>query len=91
VHVVYRCDNGVLSLSVGPINANLGQGTLATAASPIYPLLQNVDDCEAAYLDANNAWRLVWSDDPAQIRPRAIRIRLSLAGRGKFERVYYLP
>ncbi|MBS1229315.1 MAG: type secretion system protein GspJ [Proteobacteria bacterium] len=89
VHVVYRCDNGVLSLSVEPINRN--QTTTATSAAPVYPLLRNVDDCTAAYLDANNAWRSAWPGDQAQIRPRAIRIRLSLVGRGQFERVYYLP
>jgi len=91
VHVVYRCDNGVLSLSVEPINRNSTRSTSTTATPPVYPLLRNVDDCEAAYLDANNAWRSAWPDDQAQIRPRAIRIRLSLAGRGQFERVYYLP
>ena len=92
VHVVYRCDNGVLSLRVGPINGSLkNSATLATADAPVYPLLQNVDDCEAALLDANNSWRRLWPEDQVQLRPRAIRIRLTLAGRGKFERVYYLP
>ena len=87
VHVVYRCDNGVLSLRVEPIN----RSQTTTSAAPVYPLLRNVDDCTAAYLDANNAWRSAWPDDQAQIRPRAIRIRLSLVERGQFERVYYLP
>jgi len=94
VHVVYRCDNGALSLGVWPINANsaLAAGaTVATVAAPVYPLLPNVDECEAAYLDANNAWRLLWPGDQSQLKPRAIRIRLTLAGRGQFERVYYLP
>ena len=91
VHVVYRCEGGVLSLRVGPVNASLNNsGALATAL-PAYPLLENVDDCAAAYLDANNAWRQLWPEDQAQLRPRAIRIRLTLAGRGQFERVYYLP
>ena len=91
VHVVYRCDDGVLSLRVGPINASLNNaGTLVTAA-PVYPLLENVDACEAACLDANNSWRPFWPETQAQVRPRAIRIRLTLAGRGKFERVYFLP
>ena len=92
VHVVYRCENGVLSLSVGPVNASQAtSGTLVTSAAPVYPLLQNVDACAAAYLDASNAWRLAWPGDQAQVRPRAIRIGLTLAGRGKFERIYYLP
>ena len=91
VHVVYRCDRGVLSLRVGPINASPSQsGALATAV-PVYPLLENVDDCEAALLDASNSWRPLWPEAQTQVRPRAIRIRLTLAGRGKFERVYYLP
>ena len=92
VHVVYRCDDGVLSLRVGPLDARLNNaGTLATVASPVYPLLEKVDACEAALLDANNSWRPLWLEAQAQVRPRAIRIRLTLAGRGKFERVYYLP
>lgn len=92
VHVVYRCDNGVLSLRVGPINGSLtNAATLATVAAPVYPLLEKVDDCQAALLDANNSWRPLWPEDPSQGKPRAIRIRLTLAGRGQFERVYYLP
>ena len=92
VHVVYRCDNGVLSLRVGPVNGSLtNAATLATVAAPVYPLLENVDDCEAALLDGNNSWRRLWPEGQSQVRPRAIRIRLTLAGRGKFERVYYLP
>ena len=91
VHVVYRCERGVLSLRVGPINAGQSSsGAIATAA-PVYPLLENVDDCEAALLDASNSWRPLWPEAQAQVRPRAIRIRLALAGRGKFERVYFLP
>ena len=89
VRVAYRCDSGVLSLTVEPINR--GVSTSATSAAPVYPLLRDVDDCAAAYLDANNAWRLTWPDDQGQVRPRAIRIRLTLAGRGQFERVYHLP
>jgi general secretion pathway protein J len=88
VQVVYRCDRGVLSLRVGPLNAS--SGALA-AAAPVYPLLENVDDCEAASLDANNVWRPLWPEAQSAVRPRAFRIRLTLAGRGKFERVFYLP
>ena len=91
VHVVYRCERGVLSLRVGPINASQSRSGALVTAAPVYPLLENVDDCEAAYLDANNAWRPLWPEAQAQVRPRAIRIRLTLAGRGQFERVYYLP
>lgn len=91
VHVVYRCDRGVLSLRVGPINAGLSSSGALATAPPVYPLLENVDDCEAALLDANNSWRPLWPEAQAQVRPRAIRIRLTLAGRGKFERVYFLP
>ncbi len=90
VRVVYRCAGGVLSLRVGPIDASAGDFG-APVAAPVYPLLANVDDCDAALLDANNAWRSLWPEDQSPVRPRAIRIRLALAGRGKFERVYYLP
>ena len=91
VHVVYRCERGVLSLRVGPINASLGNSAGLATALPAYPLLENVDDCTAAYLDANNSWRPLWPEDSSQVRPRAIRIRLTLSGRGEFERVYHLP
>lgn len=91
VHVVYRCDRSVLSLCVEPINASPSQSAALATAAPAYPLLDNVDDCEAALLDVNNSWRPLWPEEQTQVRPRAIRIRLTLAGRGKFERVYYLP
>ena len=66
VRVAYRCDRGVLSLTVEPINRSVS--TSATSAAPVYPLLRDVDDCAAAYLDANNAWRLTWPDDQGQVR-----------------------
>ena len=65
----------------------------ATSASPppVYNLLQDVEQCDAAYLGGNNSWLSAWPEGPLALKPRAIRIRLSLAGRGQFERLYYLP
>jgi hypothetical protein len=42
---------------------------------------------EASFLDADNSWRTKWGG----ARPRAIRLRLTLSGHGRFERIYYLP
>jgi len=91
VHVIYRCDNGELSLSIEPVNGRQANGATPAEAVPVHPLLHNLVGCEAAFLDGSNVWRASWPSDPTQIRPRAIRIRLSLEARGKFERVYYLP
>ena len=87
LHVIYRCAQGTLSLSLEPVT---GRAT-ASGAPMIHNLLQDVEQCDAAYLGVNNSWLSAWPADSLALKPRAIRIRLSLAGRGQFERLYYLP
>ena len=87
LHVIYRCAQGTLSLSLEPVT---GRAT-ASGAPMIHNLLQDVEQCDAAYLGVNNSWFSAWPADSLALKPRAIRIRLSLAGRGQFERLYYLP
>jgi general secretion pathway protein J len=91
VQAVYRCDHGVLRLSLEPINGRRRVPTAATAEEPIPDLLQNVESCQADYLDTDNTWGSAWPGDQTAPKPRAIRIGLTLAGRGKFERIYNLP
>ena len=56
-------------------------------------LLEQVERCELAILDRSNQWQARWPvKDPADTtRPRGMRLRLTLTGRGEFERTYYLP
>jgi general secretion pathway protein J len=91
VQAFYRCDHGALRLRLEPINGRRRATTAATAEEPIPDLLQNVESCEAAYLDTNNTWATAWPGDQSAANPRAIRIGLTLAGRGRFERIYNLP
>ena len=58
---------------------------------PILDLLRGVEGCETAFLSGANAWLAEWPGDQSLARPRAIRIRLALAGYGRFERVFPLP
>lgn len=93
VHVRYRLKDGSLGLET------LADSTYAQAAQSIppaglrYPLLEHVERCELAFLSADNQWQARWpvSNLADAARPRGIRLRLTLAGRGEFERVYYLP
>ena len=87
LHVIYRCEHGALSLSLEPVTG----GATSASTPPVHNLLQDVELCDAAYLGVNNSWLSAWPTDPLALKPRAIRIRLSLAGRGQFERLYYLP
>jgi general secretion pathway protein J len=87
VHVVYRCENGELNLALQALNSR----SSTTRPVPNITLLKNVEQCEVAFLGAENSWLSSWPGDQSQLKPRAVRIRLSLAGRGQFERLYYLP
>ncbi|MFZ4538642.1 type II secretion system protein GspJ [Propionivibrio sp.] len=86
VHARYRCEHGALNLRLEPIN-----GKPTVAGMPVHSLLQSVEECSVAYLGADNTWFSAWPGEQAALKPRAIRIRLTLAGRGQFERLYYLP
>ncbi len=94
VHVLYRCDRGELSLRLAPINgsvASVEQAGNGRAAPEVHVLLKSVEHCDIAFLNAANAWLPEWSGEQTPTRPRAIRLRLNLTGRGQFERIYYLP
>jgi general secretion pathway protein J len=91
-HAYYRCARGVLSLSLEAINDSAASSLTPPAPSaPPHTLLQNVEQCDAAYLGDDNSWRSAWPEKETAAKPRAIRIRLTLAARGQFERLYYLP
>ena len=89
VRVRYLCERGDLTLRVSPANLPAsGDGAGRTVDTP---LLRAVERCDAAFLTAANAWLAEWPGDQSLARPRAIRIRLALAGYGRFERVFLLP
>jgi hypothetical protein len=91
VHVYYRCENNLLNMSLEPVIGRPRVVESATNPIPVYSLLQNIEHCEATFLGADNVWRSAWPGDQSTLKPRAIRIRLTLDGRGEFERIYYLP
>jgi len=91
VHVRYQCDQGQLSLRLEPVNKHQQDLTSAATTLPVHSLLSTVEQCDVAFLGSNNAWFSAWPGEQSQLRPRAIRVRLDLSGRGKFERVFFLP
>ena len=91
VRVRYLCEWGNLTLRVSTANLLVVAGGGSAGRVIDTPLLRSVDRCEVAFLNASNAWLEEWPGDQSQARPRAIRIRLSLAGQGTFERLFSLP
>jgi general secretion pathway protein J len=91
IHVRYQCDKGALSLRLEPLDGFQRNVQSTTTALPTYVLLSNVEQCEVAFLGANNAWLSSWPGEQNQMKPRALRVRLSVSERGRFERVFYLP
>jgi general secretion pathway protein J len=95
VRVLYLCEQGRLMLRVSTVSlfgAMVGTGVESGVGQIIdMPLLQTVERCETAFLSVSNAWLTEWPGDQALARPRAILVRLALAGHGLFERVFYLP
>ena len=87
IHASYRCDDGRISLRLEMINGR----SAGAPTAPVHVLLQDVEHCAVAFLGANNAWSSAWPGSETSVKPRAVRIRLVLAGRGQFERLYYLP
>jgi len=90
VRVLYRCDQGELRLVLTPLNSSAM--LLESASAPLSTLLlSSVERCELAFLNPANAWLTDWPGDQSITRPRAIRVRLTLSGRGDFERLFNLP
>ena len=102
LRIAYQCDNGELTMRLLPINhlvkrtvqttqeQSPGQ-TGQTGQNTAHVLLRGVERCELAYLGANNAWLSAWPGQEKRVKPLGIRVRLTLAGRGTFERLFYLP
>jgi general secretion pathway protein J len=91
VRVRYLCEEGRLTLRVSTVNLFGVVQEDNTARASDTPLLQAVERCETAFLSAANAWLGEWPGNQALARPRAIRIRLALAGHGAFERTFHMP
>jgi general secretion pathway protein J len=96
VRVFYLCQQQRLMLRVSAMSLS-GAGPPGVAQGEAVPgsidtlLLQAVEACDTAFLGTANAWLEEWPGDQALARPRAIRIRLALAGQGAFERVFHMP
>lgn len=91
LHVLYRCTSGDLVLSLGPSIRGTAEAGTAPVRMRNTVLLRSIERCELSFLDAGGSWTAAWPGDLAQLRPRAIRIGLTLAGHGRFERVFHLP
>lgn len=57
----------------------------------VYKLLDKVERCDFAFLDQDGNWRKDWPEDYKVLRPRGIRVSMTVSGRGDFERVFALP
>jgi general secretion pathway protein J len=91
VRVRYLCEQGRLTLRVSTVSLFGEVSGNDTVWAVDTPLLQAVERCETAFLNASNAWLAEWPGDQALARPRAIRISLALAGHGPFERIFHIP
>lgn len=93
IHLRYRLqkDNFILDLvpDADTVMTSAGGGT--HYGSNV--LLEHVERCDMAFMDAKNNWQSHWplSTAVTKERPRGIRLRLTLTGQGQFERMYYLP
>lgn len=56
-----------------------------------YRLLDQVQRVDFAFLDQQQAWHAQWPVAGKMARPEGIRVRLSIAGQGEFERIFSLP
>lgn len=85
LHGVYECRAQSLQLKLYP------RPDLAAEDTPVvHVLLNNLSQCELAFLDQNNQWLPTWA--VANMRPRAIRVRVAVAQRsGSYERVFLIP
>ena len=97
VRVRYLCERRRLTLRVGAMSLPGASDFAAPPGESHAPgsidtiLLPAVERCDAAFLDAANAWLEEWPGNQTLARPRAIRIRLALADKGAFERVFHVP
>lgn len=94
VHLRYATRDAQLSLTVVADSVWSAAAQSAAAGDTLsYPLLEQVERCDLALLDRENQWQARWpvKDLADETRPRGLRLRLTLAGRGEFERIYYLP
>ncbi len=91
VYIRYSCDHGELTLSLSPLRPSVIRSEAESAALQPTVLLHPVEHCEMAFLNSANAWFTDWPGEQTITRPRAIRVRLTLGGRGQFERLFYLP
>jgi general secretion pathway protein J len=91
VRVRYLCEQGRLTLRVSTVNLFGAAKRDGTAWGIDTLLLQAIERCETAFLGNTNVWLGEWPGDQALVRPQAIRIRLVLAGRGTFERLFHMP
>jgi general secretion pathway protein J len=91
VRARYLCEQGRLTLRVSTVNLFGEVGGNDTVWASDTPLLQTVERCETAFLDAANVWLAEWPGGQTLARPRAIRISLVLAEHGVFERIFHLP
>lgn len=93
VHVRYRLKDDQFLLDLIADADTLVNSASDAAHYGSNVLLDHVERCEMSFLDSSNAWQSHWpvSNASDRVRPQGIRLRLTLAGKGQFERVYYLP
>jgi len=93
IHVRYSLQKGNFTLDLVPDADTLITSSGGADHYGSNVLLDNVKRCDMAFMDTKNDWQSHWplSTTVTKDRPRGIRLRLTLADQGQFERMYYLP
>lgn len=93
LHPRYRVADGRLTLQFLPFNRGEAASAPAQGEAEAWPLLEGVSRCELSFIDEDNTPLTRWpKEDLADMaRPNGLRLRLTLEGRGTFERIYYIP
>ncbi|MDQ7988211.1 MAG: type II secretion system protein GspJ [Candidatus Dactylopiibacterium sp.] len=94
LHTRYLIADGRLTLEFPPLPYTAAASVPVEARPAPYALLDHVSRCEFVFIDEKNAPQARWptgANLADMARPHGLRLRLTLEGRGEFERVYYIP
>lgn len=93
IHPRYRVADGRMTLQYIPFAYSAAASSPAQGEPQTWTLLDGVSHCELLFIDENNNTVKQWpKEDLADMaRPHGLRLRLTLDGRGSFEKVYYIP
>jgi general secretion pathway protein J len=87
VRVAYRLRANTVELLVWP-----ALDRSPDSAAQVYPLLEEVSAMRLSYMDSKGGWQETWpASDSLEALPRAVAVRITLAGQAQVERIFALP